>query len=133
MENLVGADLATTMQKFNDPENRHWHPVDVRGTTMDKCTLWEGRYDTRAGLFRMPAGMQIAQHLHTRWVQVFVVEGAMRVDNAAGDSHTVSAGGYYFVEPDESHVETAFGDTLVLVIQAEDRDGARGVHERFAD
>lgn len=111
------------MQKFNHPEDRQWQPVDVRGTTMDKCILWEGDHDTRAGLFRMPAGMQIAQHLHTRWVQVFVVEGAMRVDDAAGDTHTVSTGGYYFVEPGESHVETAIGDTLVLVIQAEDRDG----------
>ncbi len=92
---------------------------------MDKCTLWEGRHDTRAGLFRMPAGMQIAQHMHTRWVQVFVVEGGMRVDTAAGDTHTVSAGGYYFVEPGETHVETAICETLVLVIQAEDRDAMR--------
>lgn len=113
------------MQTFSDPANRQWQPVDVRGTTMDKCTLWEGAHDTRAGLFRMPAGMQIAQHLHTRWVQVFVVEGQMRVEDADGSTHRVDAGGYYFVEPGHSHTETAVADTLVLVIQAEDREGLR--------
>lgn len=112
------------MQRFNHPEDRQWQPVDVRGTTMDKCTLWEGSHDTRAGLFRMPAGMQIARHAHSRWVQVFVVEGEMRVDDDAG-THAVGAGGYYFVEPGQSHTETAAVDTVVLVIQAEDREGMR--------
>lgn len=110
------------MQKFSNPEHREWHPVDVRGTTMDKCTLWEGSHDTRAGLFRMQAGMCIEQHRHSRWVQVFVVEGEMRVDDADGETHAVAAGGYYFVEPGHSHTETAIVDSVVLVIQAEDRD-----------
>jgi len=113
------------MPKFNHPGNRQWQPVDVRGTTMDKCVLWEGDHDTRAGLFRMPAGMQIAQHQHSRWVQVFVVEGAMRVEDADGETHAVSAGGYYFVEPGQIHTETAVVDAMVLVIQAEDREGMR--------
>jgi quercetin dioxygenase-like cupin family protein len=114
---------SNAMQKFSSPDNRHWQAVDVRGTTMDKCVLWEGDHDTRAGLFRMPAGMQIEQHQHSRWVQVFVVEGAMRVEDADGETHSVSAGGYYFVEPGHSHTETAMVDSMVLVIQAEDREG----------
>lgn len=113
------------MPKFNHPESRRWHPVDVRGTTMDMCTLWEGGHDTCAGLYRMPAGMRIARHLHARWVQVFVVEGAMRVDDDAGGVHTVDAGGYYFVEPGESHVETALRDTVLLVVEDEDREEMR--------
>lgn len=107
------------------PQDRQWYTADVRGATMQKCPLWGGSHDTRAGLYRMPAGMQIPPHDHPRWVQVFVVEGLMRVDEPAGASHEVPAGGYYFVEPGEMHVETAVVDTLVLVIQAEDGLGQK--------
>lgn len=115
--------MMSKTSKVTHPEDRHWKPVDVRGTTMETCTLWEGGHGTCAGLYRMPTGMRIARHLHARWVQVFVVEGAMRVDDDAGGVHTVDAGGYYFVEPGESHVETALRDTVVLVVEDEDRDG----------
>jgi len=111
--------------KFDHPDHRRWHPVDVRGTTMETCTLWEGGHGTCAGLYRMPAGMRIDRHLHSRWVQVFVVEGAMRVDDDDGGVHAVEAGGYYFVEPGESHVETALRDTVVLVVEDGDPDGAK--------
>ena len=33
--------MTATRQKFNHPEGRQWLPVDVRGTTMDKCILWK--------------------------------------------------------------------------------------------
>jgi len=111
--------------KFSHPEDRHWKPVDVRGTTMETCPLWEGGHGTCAGLYRMPAGMRIERHLHARWVQVFVVEGAMRVDDDGGGVHTVDRGGYYFVEPGESHVETALRDTVVLVVEDEEPDATR--------
>lgn len=116
--------MTSTTPKVSNPESRRWKPVDVRGTTMDKCALWEGGHGTCAGLYRMTAGMRIARHLHERWVQVFVVEGAMRVEDDAGHVQTVDEGGYYFVEPGDSHVETALRDTVLLVVEDDDRDGS---------
>ena len=94
------------MMKEVTPLVKHW-----------RCRNWD--------CASAAAGMQIAQHQHSRWVQVFVVEGAMRVEDADGETHAVSAGGYYFVEPGQIHTETAVVDAMVLVIQAEDREGMR--------
>lgn len=115
------------MTKYVTKADRTWAPVDVKGTTMDKCVLWEGDYDTRAGLFRMPKGMTINEHTHSKWVQVMVLEGKLQIANEACKEQPISKGEYYFVEPGETHTEIAMEDTLVLVIQAEDRDGFAGL------
>jgi quercetin dioxygenase-like cupin family protein len=52
---------------------------------------------------------------------VFVVSGAMRVQADGDEPHTIDAGGYYFVEPGDTHTETALVDTQLLVICEEDR------------
>jgi mannose-6-phosphate isomerase-like protein (cupin superfamily) len=51
-----------------------------------------------------------------------VLEGEIKVETEQDGVVTISAGGCYFVEPSDSHTETAVIDTLVLVTQGEDRE-----------
>jgi len=110
------------MSRYLLKENLSWEKAPVRGgTMMDKSVVWEGDYDVRSAFFRLPAGMNIPQHTHPKWVQVMVLEGAMAVETDKDGKVTVEAGGCYFVEAGDTHVETAVSDSLVLVTQAEDR------------
>lgn len=113
------------MTKYIMTRAQSWHPVNVRGVTMEACPLWEGKYNVRAGFFRMPQGMQISQHRHDTWVQVLVLSGKMQVEAVGAEAQTLTTGEYYFVEPGETHVETALEDTLALVVAEEDRDSFR--------
>lgn len=113
------------MPKYLPTEDQRWQPIDVRGITMQACRLWEGNYNVEAGLYRMPEGMTIPCHQHAYWCQVFVVSGAMEVQADTGSPHLIRAGGYYFVEPGDTHRETAVEDSLLLVICEEDRQEFR--------
>jgi quercetin dioxygenase-like cupin family protein len=103
-----------------------WSDVDVRGATMAKASVFEGDYDVRSAFFRMPAGCAVPPHDHSKWVQVMVLEGRMRVEQDGEPTQEVAAGGCYFVGAGETHSETAVEDTLVLVTQGEDRPGMSG-------
>lgn len=92
---------------------------------MEACRLWEGDHDVESGLYRMPAGLEIPRHHHAYWCQVFVVAGEMAVRADGEESRTIAAGGYYFVEPGETHVETAVADSVLLVTCEEERPGLR--------
>ncbi|MBI9082275.1 MAG: cupin domain-containing protein [Desulfobacterales bacterium] len=110
------------MTRFFPKETLSWEKASVRGgTVMDKCTIWEGDYDTRSAFFRMPKGMRIPRHNHPKWVQVMVVEGEMEVESDEAGKVRIGAGGCYFVETGDTHLETATQDTIVLVTQGEDR------------
>ncbi|MBI1323200.1 DUF4437 domain-containing protein [bacterium] len=113
------------MTKYVNIEDRNWKGIDVRGVTMEACRLWEGKHNVRAGLFRMPKEMQVPMHHHPYWVQVYVVSGKMEVRAEGCEAQMIDAGGYYFVEPGETHVETAVEDTLLLVISEEEREEMR--------
>lgn len=103
-------------------EHLQWAQAPVRGgTVMSKSIVWEGQFDIRSAFFRMPKGMTIPRHTHPGWVQVMVVEGEMQIDTDDGERVLVAEGGCYFVEPGDSHIETALLNTLVFVTQAEDR------------
>lgn len=99
--------------------------MDVRGITMQACRLWEGNYNVESGLYRMPEGMSIPTHHHAHWCQVFILSGAMEVQAEAEDPHLIAAGGSYFVEPGDTHRETAVKDSLLLVICEEEREEFR--------
>lgn len=88
---------------------------------MNKSVVWEGDHDTRSAFFRMPKGMSIPTHTHPKWVQVMVLQGEMEVKADKEGNVRISQGGCYFVEPGDTHMETATEDTLVLVTQGEDR------------
>ena len=103
-----------------------WTTVDVRGATMRKRNVFEGDYGVRSAFYEMPAGLRIPPHHHSKWVQVTVLKGRMRVEQDGKPERLVGAGGVYFVLADESHVETAIDDTLLLVTQGEDRPGWGG-------
>ena len=111
------------MTKYLPTENQHWDPIDVRGITMQACRLWEGNYNVESALYRMPKGMTIPSHHHSNWCQVFVVSGRMEVQADGEEPHMMTTGGYYFVEPGDTHRETAIEDTVLLVICEEDRQG----------
>jgi quercetin dioxygenase-like cupin family protein len=104
---------------------QQWHPIDVRGIAMQACRLWEGDHNVESGLYRLPQGLTIPCHHHSTWCQVFVVSGAMQVQAEGDDAHHIDAGGYYFVEPGDTHTETALVDSLLLVICEEDRPALR--------
>jgi quercetin dioxygenase-like cupin family protein len=113
------------MARYVRVNDQSWEAADVVGVQMQRCLLWEGQHNVFAGFFRMPQGMQLPTHRHAHWVQILVMRGTMRVDDAHGNAHVIAAGGYYFVEPGDTHVETALEDTLVLVVAEEDRDALR--------
>jgi quercetin dioxygenase-like cupin family protein len=109
------------MTRYLPTHEQQWHPIDVRGIPMQACRLWEGEHNVESGLYRMTQGLTIPRHHHPYWCQVFVVSGAMRVQADGDEPHTIDAGGYYFVEPGDTHTETALVDTQLLVICEEDR------------
>lgn len=110
------------MSHYFPNETLSWVKAPVRGgTTMDKSTVWEGDFNVRSAFFRMPKGMAIPTHTHPKWVQVMVVEGEMEVETEQDGMVRITAGGCYFVEPGDTHKETAVQNTLVLVTQEEDR------------
>lgn len=87
----------------------------------------------RSGFFRMPTGMQIPMHHHRYWVQVLVMSGAMEVQADGESARTITTGGYYFVEPGETHVKTGVEDTLLLVVSEEEREEVRREASRSAE
>ncbi len=110
------------MTRFFPKEEFNWTQAPVRGgTVMEKSIVWEGDFDVRSALFRMPMGMEIPTHTHPKWVQVMVLEGEVEVESEQAGKVRIAAGGCYFVEPGDTHMETAMQDTLVLVTQGEDR------------
>jgi mannose-6-phosphate isomerase-like protein (cupin superfamily) len=117
------------VSRYFPKQDLSWAQVLVQGVTlMDKSIVWEGDFDVRSGFFRMPAGMTIPTHCHTKWVQVAVMEGEMEIETAQDGVVRIAAGGCYFVEPGERHKETAVQDSLVLVTQGEDRPGFPNNH-----
>ena len=114
------------MTDYFEPDDMTWKAVDVRGATMRKSSVWEGEYGVRSAFFRMPEGLCIPAHDHSKWVQVAVIEGRMRVEQDGLAPREIGAGGIYFVTAGERHTETSLVDTLVLVTQGEDRPGVPG-------
>ena len=113
------------MTKYVTATDQCWEATEVRGAKVEKCLLWEGKHNVRSGFFRMPQGMQIPTHHHAYWVQVFVMRGKMQVEAVGSEAQVIAAGEYYFVEPGETHVETALEDTQLLVVAEEDREALR--------
>lgn len=110
------------MSRYYPKEKQSWEEVIVpSGAVMNKCIIWEGKFDVRSALFRMSKATINPKHTHSKWVQVMVLEGEMEIESDKDGVVRIAAGGCYFVEPGESHIETALADTLVLVTQAEDR------------
>ena len=102
------------MTKYVSTEERNWFSASIRGMEMKGSTLWNDSHDVSTLIYRMPKGLQIPLHKHEVWVQVVVLSGKLHV--SIGD-RTLGPGGFYFVEPGDSHVETALEDTEILVIK----------------
>ncbi len=49
-----------------------------------------------------------------------MVSGTIEVQTDGEEPHIMTTGGYYFVEPGDTHQETALEDTVLLVICKED-------------
>lgn len=105
------------MSRYIATDTRTWEPVDVRGTVMEKCALWNDGFDVQSSFFRMPEGCVIRKHVHMQWVQVAVLEGEMQIESEQDGTVRLTAGGCYVMKPGEGHVETAVRDTVVLVTQ----------------
>jgi len=109
------------MTIYSNESGEAWTTVDVRGTAMEKRVVWEGDYDVRSAFYNMPAGMRIEAHHHSKWVQVMVLQGRMRVEQEGQPARHIAAGEVYFILAGETHAETAVIDTRLLVTQGEDR------------
>lgn len=99
---------------------RAWADVTV---TLHKSVIFEGRHGVRSTFFHMAPGCVIPRHTHSKWVQVMVLKGQMRVEQDGSETFYADEGGVYFVEPGYVHVETSVVDPVVLVTQGEDRPG----------
>ncbi len=97
-----------------------WTQTKVRNKAIEKCSIWVGSLEVQSGFYCMPKGMSIPEHTHSSWVQVVVLEGEMQVETKEDGKISITAGGCYFVEPGDTHRETAVQDTLVLVTDGED-------------
>lgn len=109
------------MTRYLPTEAQEWRTIEVVGVPMKACRLWEGDHNVKSGLFHMPQGMTVPTHHHPYWCQIYVVKGEMEVQLEGEAPHTIASGGYYFVEPGDTHRETALTDTLLLTICEEDR------------
>lgn len=108
---------------YVDSVNAEFQRVDVHGCLMDKAVIFEGNYGVRSAFFRLAEGQIIERHTHTKWVQVFVIRGVIRVDQEHADVIDVGSGAAYFLNPYYPHTETVLEEALVLVTQGEDRPG----------
>lgn len=105
------------MSRYLGRDARTWERVNVRGTAMDRCIVWNDGFDIQSSLFRMPEGCVIRKHTHLQWVQVVVLEGEMQIDSEQDGTIRLTAGGCYVMKPGDGHVETALRETVVLVTQ----------------
>ena len=106
-----------------DSSKADYDSVNVHGSMMDKAVVFEGGYDVRSAFFRLRAGQVIPRHTHTKWVQVMILNGSMKIEQEGSEDIEAVAGSVYFLDPHYPHIETALTDTLVLVTQGEDRPG----------
>ncbi len=83
------------MTKYVTNKDQNWETTDVRGAKVEKCLLWEGKYNVRSGFFRMPKGLEIPAHHHAYWVQILVLSGKMQVEAVGSKAQTIEAGEYY--------------------------------------
>jgi len=81
---------------------------------MDKSVLIEGNFGIRSVYFRMPKGMNIPRHTHPKWLLIVVLEGLIEVETDEDGTNQIESGGCYFVEPGDTHRETAVEDSLLL-------------------
>src|SRR5215467_13672844 len=95
------------MTKYVTTKDQNWDTTEVRGAKVERCLLWEGQYNVRSGFFRMPKGLEIPAHHHASWVQILVLHGKIHVEAVGSAPQIIAAGEYYFVEPGETHTETA--------------------------
>ncbi len=109
------------MSIYFSKEKLSWAKTPVRGgVDMEKSVIWEGDFDVRSAFFRLPEGMSTPKHTHPKWVQVMILDGEMEVESGPDGRVRIATGGCYFVEPGDTHKETAVRNTLVLVTQGED-------------
>lgn len=103
------------MSKYFNVTDQVWDNADIVGVKMERCLLWSGGHGVISAFFRLPAGTCLPLHHHSGWVQILVLEGVMRVEPKGAGPRDIGRGGYYFVEPGDTHVETAVEDSLILV------------------
>jgi len=120
---MRGSKVAGTSLCYVDSQHTDFDNVDVHGTMMGKAVVFEGDYGVRSAFFNLQKEQIISHHTHTKWVQVMVISGCMKVEQEGVDEILARAGSVYFVYPHYPHTETALEETLVLVTQGEDRPG----------
>ncbi|MCQ8829973.1 cupin domain-containing protein [Streptomyces malaysiensis] len=106
------------MAEFMHVHQEKWRAAQTVGHTLERCGLWEGREGTAAELWRIPEDYDLGKHRHDTWVSVFILEGAMRYTDSAGE-RTLGPGDCYFVNPGDTHREETLAKSLVLVVEAD--------------
>ncbi|MCV7408196.1 hypothetical protein AWC05_18985 [Mycobacterium florentinum] len=109
------------MAKFVTTQDQRWASAYLAGFNVEECRLWD-KGNLFAGIFKLPKGFVFPHHSHRSWVQIFVLDGQIRVDLDGHEPKSISAGGYYFVEPGDPHVETVEEDLTAFVTTAENRE-----------
>src|SRR3546814_9156018 len=89
----------TTGLRHIDSSSAQYESVNVHGSIMQKTVIFEGNYDVRSGFYRLGKGHVIPRHTHTKWVQVMVVNGCMKVEQDGAEMIEAKSGSVYFLDP----------------------------------
>lgn len=101
---------------FVPPDARLWGECSGFGGTEQEALVHEGGEKVRIAFFRKPAGWHLPWHSHTEWTVMTVMEGRMRIEQAAQAPFEAGAGSVYYIPPGVLHRETALEPTVSLVV-----------------
>jgi quercetin dioxygenase-like cupin family protein len=76
----------------------------------------DSEQEGRAIVINLPAGEQLGEHQVHERAWIFVVSGAIEIDDAGGESITGGAGLLAVFDPNERHEVRATADSRVLLV-----------------
>jgi quercetin dioxygenase-like cupin family protein len=101
--------------KYTAKADRAYVDSVVIGHPIPRCTLWDGGHGVHTSIVQMYTGMDLGVHKHETWVQVFVLSGKIYCSRG---KITCGPGDFYFVEPNESHLETCIEAGEIMITKA---------------
>ena len=103
------------MTKYTQVDERQFKADESVGHPIPRCMLWNDGHGVQTSIVKMHKGQNLGLHKHETWVQVFVLSGKL---HCSLGERTCGPGDYYFVEPNDVHVEKALEESEILIIKA---------------
>lgn len=107
------------MNQVFDTDNLQWNQIQHHGVDADESIGWSNGLKVRTAIYRLGAGKKIPEHAHEGWVHVAVLKGEMEFETQEHGKQRITAGHNYYVEPGQSHYESApDSETIILLTHA---------------